>query len=59
MGTWVLVLVLAVGNQTSLTSVPGYTTKKECKLAGDEWVKWWDEIDEVAARICVPGPREE
>lgn len=60
METWILVLVLSIGNSSSgpaMQVVPGYPTRAECAAAAESY-NTQAEVPKGGRRaICIPGPR--
>jgi hypothetical protein len=55
METWVLVLMLS---GTGVSTVPGYETKKGCRIAGMAFVGEDSSWRNSRSFECIPGPKE-
>lgn len=61
--TWVLILfiyagVWAKGDSVALTTVPGFKTEQECRVAGEATKKFVEETTKAQKYVCVYQTRE-
>lgn len=52
MTTWILILTLSTASfGSAIEHIPGFTSKQECLVAGDEWLK--SKPYSIGRAICV------